>query len=285
MTVALCTLLGLASSAAGQTKDLTFRFSDAKAAGKLTIRFVSQNFATFGIKVEVDIPAGTMAAAKRDLVSKAIQDAFKKELPNDDVAKAFTYNNEANPPAGTAGLVMGNIPIMIGKTLFGLNANLNSGKTKEGRDGVITSFLDPGDQGFIQFASLTYDPNDNGSLAVFNAGVTICNMTFFDQFTAPSLGTDLTGQEIAHQLWLDLEPQVSPFANIPDPGLTNSNTLFINPLTIGQTTFGVEFGTTSPSGEVIGGLQSTVPEPASILLLGMGALSALGLVGWRRSRT
>src|SRR5690242_327182 len=95
LAFALCSLLGLASSAAGQTKDLTFRFSDAKAEGKLKIRFVSQNFATFSILVEVDIPAGTMAAAKRDLVKKAIQDTFKKELPNDAVAKAFTYNNEA----------------------------------------------------------------------------------------------------------------------------------------------------------------------------------------------
>src|SRR5687768_1545256 len=167
----LLLLLGLPTPAGAQTKDLTFRFSDAKAEGTFKVRFVSQNFATFGILVEVPIDANMTAAAKRDKVMKAIKDAFAKELPNDNVAKAFTYKNETDPPKGNEGLVMGNIPLMIGNTLFGLNAQVNSGKTKEKVDGLITSSLDRGERGLIEFASASYDPNDAGTPALFHAGL------------------------------------------------------------------------------------------------------------------
>lgn len=275
---ALVMLLPMLGSAA--TKDLTFRFTDAKAAGKLKVQFASQNFATFAILVEVDIPANTNAATKRDLVAKAIKDEFKKQLPNDPVIKAFTYNNEANPPMGTAGLVLGNIALMDAGTIVGLNARVNSGKTKEGRDGLLTSIQEPQELGFIQFSSAVYDPNDDGAPASFHAGIVYDGIVYEDEFTADPAGPFLTGREIAHRLWLDLESRISAFAYFPDPGLYDSDILLIEPFTPGLLSFGVEFGTTSPSGEVIGGMRSKVPEPASTLLFG----AAAGLAWMARRR-
>lgn len=275
----LILLLAAPAAIEAQTKDLTFRFTDAKAAGKLKITFVSQNFATFGVTVEVDIPANTMAAAKRDLVMKAIQDEFKKQLPNDDVAKAFTYSKEMNPPAGTEGLIMGNIPIMIGKTLFGLNARLNSGKTKEGRDGLITSALDQSEWGFIRFAAASYDPDDDGALALFHAGVFLDGTLYAADLFATSLGSPLSAGEIAHDLWLALEDQISAFAYFPDPALNDSDTLLIKLFAVPQFEFGVEFGSTSPSGEVIGGLVANVPGPVPLVVVAFGIAALAALAG------
>ena len=266
----LLLLIGLPTSVDAQTKTLTFRFSDAKAEGTFKVRFVSQNFATFGILVEVPIDANMTAAAKRDKVKKAIQDAFAKELPNDNVAKAFTYNNEMNPPKGNEGLVMGNIPLMIGNTLFGLNAQVNSGKTKEKVDGLITASLDPRERGLIEFASASYDPNDSGLPAVFHAGLLLNGSVFAVDFFAPS-GASLTGAAVAHQLWQDLVPLIGTLVHFPDPALDNSDTLVFVPLTRPLSGFGVEFGTTSPSGEVIGSVL-VVPAPSTALLLAGGLM-------------
>ncbi len=280
---ALLSLLPMLGSAAPvTTKELTFRFSDAKAAGKLKVQFISQNVATMSIVVEVDIPANTNAATKRDLVAKAIKDEFKKQRPDDPEPKVFTYTNEVNPPKGTEGLVLGNIPLMIKTTLLGLNARVNSGKTKEGRDGLLTSALDPQERGFIRFSGDAYDPGDNGAPASFHAGFVFDNVVYEEDFTTDPLGPFLTGREIAHRFWLELEAQISALAYFPDPGLTDSDTLWIQPFSTGLSVFGVEFGTTSPTGEVVGGIQSTVPEPASQLLFGTAAL-LLCLV--RRRRT
>jgi len=276
----LLLLLGAPPPAGAQTKDLTFRFSDAKAAGTFKIRFVSQNFATFGILVEVPIDANMAAADKRDKVMKAIKDAFAKELPNDDVAKAFTYKNETDPPKGNEGLVMGNIPLSIGNTLFGLNAQVNSGKTKEKVDGLITSSLDR-ERGLIQFASASYDPDDAGNPALFHAGLILNGIIFSVDFTAPSLGASLTGPDVAHRLWEDLHPLIGALVNFPDPALSSSDTLVFEPFTWPVSGFGVEFGTTSPSGEVIGSLQA-VPASPTVWLVAVGLL-ALAAGRGRRS--
>ena len=117
-------------------------------------------------------------------MAKAIKDEFKKQLPNDPVIKAFTYDNEAKPPIGTAGLVLGNIALMEMGTLVGLNARVNSGKTKEGRDGLLTSIQAPQELGFIQFSSVTYDPDDSGAPASFHAGIVYDGILYEDEFTA-----------------------------------------------------------------------------------------------------
>jgi len=84
------------------------------------------------------------------------------------------------------------------------------------------------------------------------------------------------------EMWEDLQPLIGALVHFPDPALMNSDTLLLEPLSQSISQFGVEFGTTSPSGEVIGSLQA-VPAAPTLWLAALGLLALVAGRGRRRS--
>lgn len=271
----LSTILMLASclpaETRAQTQGFKFTFDKPKMTGNLTLNFFDANRSFEAIKIVVPISKDMTPEQK----TFTIFSTFVQQARNDPATMAWRFDI---PAGNMTTFTVTNIPKFLGKTLVNVNPSVVA-RSKEPVDHVDRLAGAPDTRGVIQFASTSFDLNDDGSPALFHAGVDFNGVEYSAEVSASVLGGDTSGQHIAELLYQQLFPQVSSFATIQDPALIASDALVIDllPSVSPDAEFGVSFGTTSPTGGVVGALQ-VVPEPATLTLVGLGGVLVLG---WR----
>jgi hypothetical protein len=273
--LALVVALPQSGRAAPVTQGFLFQFSKPRANGKVILNFFDANRSFDAIKVTVSVTKQTSIETKRnDILTDFIQAAAM-----DISTLGWAFNTVPKDPGA---FTLKNVPKYVGKTLVNIEPAVID------RSSELVNHVDrlagtPNNRGFITFASASFNPVNDGHVALFHAGVDYDGTDYFAQISATALGSDLSGQHVAELLYQQLAPQVSSFATISDPELTGSDSLIVQllPTADPNAVFGVSFGTTSLSGYVEGGLLP-VPEPGTLALATVAG--ACGLASWWRRR-
>jgi hypothetical protein len=267
-----------AESRAAMIQGFEAKFGKPKKDGTITVTIIDISAGAFqNISVTVPISKDMTAEQKTFAIFSALFNAYKtaqKDQNNPAALRGWVFDI---PKTAQNTFTVTNIPKAIGKMGVNINFTISKDSTKELKTGIKKLAGAPDNRGVLQFASTRFDPNDDGSPALFQAGVDFNGVEYSSEVSASTLGGNTSGQNIAEYLYQRLFPQVSSFATIQDPALTGSNSLVVDllPSVSLDAEFGVSFGTTSPTDGVIGELQVT-PEPASLTLASTAGALALG---------
>ncbi len=213
-------------AAAPATESTTMTFSKPTNTTDTTVKVVINP----GVDVEVDIPAGTSAAAKRDLIKDALD--------------AAGYDTTTTGLAGNQ--------VKIEYLANGTKVVFQPGKTGEKKDDVVG---DATSEASISMGNAYgyYDPYDSeGEVAVFTAGFITEYGEFAVEISAEDLQFETTPEHICWQLFAQLQPVAWDYG-VEIVCLGDSMEFYFDAALTGQQV-GVSFGTTSPTEGFEGGV-------------------------------
>jgi PEP-CTERM motif len=172
----------------------------------------------------------------------------------------------------------------------GMNTTLNAisfTATNGAESPDILSSKDDPTAAFIEFKGTFDSTDDTGALSLFTAGIhSDLGPKNVVVSADSSQVSSLTGAGIADTLFADLDPFASSLGVIFNDDTispTDGRLGIIFPPGSAPTNGGITFGTTSFDGTVIGAINTNIPEPTSLALLG-SALLGFGAIRRRRNR-
>lgn len=285
--------LALASvpALAQNTQKVKYDFTAAKRVGNVIVRLNGFE-GHFAISVTVPIPQNLVidAPGKRDLLKAKLKEKVEAFTDDDAALQALLRADifQSVDDAPVHGFTVGNIPNTHGNNRIRALPVTNPGLTGELSDAARIEGPRPNcpdcpqhKSGKMNYDNPSFDPNDGGQPARFKAGIIFDGAEYVAEVNADELGGDYSGENVAHELWVRLAPQVQSIVDMPDPFLSQSDALRARFVATAQTELGVIFGTTSPSEGVSGEI---VGEPSGIPALSGGGLMVASAAAIFRQR-